>query len=330
MPRTRTEYLESLVDSYLNVLTRNKQSKKGTTDEYRRLLVLALDALQVAGLRSTPTKIGEDEIYFLRDEYYASLDPTTNRRQIGILGTFLKHYNNNVVERMHLAWPQGRRASVKWLPPESCVRLIDAAEGMEKPLVHMELLLLMRRVEVLRLRIQDIKWNAVDVLGKGRGEGKWRTVPWARETLAVLQHYQRMREDMIEKALAKDAQAAIPEQFMIYCQYGWKLGAYRESAVDKMLKTAAARASLAPEDVSNHVLRRSGARMMIYAGANIVDVSTMLGHADTRTTMLYLGLTLDDLSKVQEKRDDYLDLVRMKMRAEPLGQAVARPVLIAR
>ena len=79
------------MDNYLNILTRNKLVKEWTIYEYRRLLELALDALDVAGLKATPSKIGEDEIYFLRDEYYAHLDPTVNRRQIGILGTFLKH-----------------------------------------------------------------------------------------------------------------------------------------------------------------------------------------------------------------------------------------------
>ena len=84
-----------------------------------------------------------------------------------------------------------------------------------------------------------------------------------------------------------------------------------------------------PGSVSNHVLRRSGARMMIYAGAGIVDVSTMLGHADTRTTMLYIGLTLDDLTKVQEKRDDYLDIIRMKMKVTP-ERTAERITLFAR
>ncbi|HHT74723.1 MAG: tyrosine-type recombinase/integrase [Methanomassiliicoccaceae archaeon] len=91
----------------------------------------------------------------------------------------------------------------------------------------------------------------------------------------------------------------------------------------------AKRAGIPPGSVSNHVLRRSGARMMIYAGAGIVDVSTMLGHADTRTTMLYIGLTLDDLTKVQEKRDDYLDIIRMKMKATP-ERTAERITLFAR
>jgi hypothetical protein len=55
----------------------------------------------------------------------------------------------------------------------------------------------------------------------------------------------------------------------------------------------------------------------------------MLGHADTRTTMLYIGLTLDDLTKVQEKRDDYLDIIRMKMKATP-ERTAERITLFAR
>jgi len=40
--------------------------------------------------------------------------------------------------------------------------------------------------------------------------------------------------------------------------------------------------------------------------------------------MIYLGLTLDDFQEVHEKRDDYLDTVRMKMRANP--QAYNEPI----
>lgn len=57
----------------------------------------------------------------------------------------------------------------------------------------------------------------------------------------------------------------------------------------------------------------------------------MLGHADTATTMSYLGLTVDDLAKVQEKRDDYMGMIRMRMKANPqTHQEVGRSVLFAR
>ena len=305
--------------------------KPGTITEYRRLLGHTLDALDIAGLRASPSKIGEDEIYFLRDEYYAHLDPVVNRRQIRILGTFLKHYDDNIVEKMHLAWPQGTRSTVKWLSPEQAMLLLDAAEGMELPLIHMELMLCMRRIEVKRMTINDVKWNLIDVLGKGKGEGKWRSIPWAADTVKVLKRYSVLREEMIKKALEHDPTAVIPESFLLYCNYGWKLGAPQDTAIDSMIKKAADRAGIPREEVSNHVLRRTGARACLEAGGSIEDVCTMLGHADTKTTMLYLGITTERLEKLQERVGNYWDSVRLRMKAEP-RKAVEyqHPVLIAR
>ena len=57
--------------------------------------------------------------------------------------------------------------------------------------------------------------------------------------------------------------------------------------------------------------------MMFYSGVEITEISKMLGHADTAMTMIYLGLTVDDLAKAQEKRDDYLDMVRIMTKANP-------------
>lgn len=320
--RRRTRYLNSLVDNYLNILRKNKRVKEGTIYEYRRLLELALDALDVAGLRSSPTKIGEDEIYFLRDEYYAHLDPTVNRRQIGILGTFLKYYDNNIVEKMHLAWPQDMRVNVQWLDAEQCIALLDAAEGLERIIIHLELLLVMRRCEVKRLTIHDVKLNIVNALGKGKCEGKWRSLPWARSTLQEIADYQELREKVITHALDRKPDQRVPDQFLIYARYGWKLGSYEDTAIDTMVKSVARKAGIPEEKVSNHVLRRSGARMYLDAGGSIEDISIMLGHADTKTTMLYLGISMDRLQKLQDKRDDYLDVVRMRMNQRAAPEAV--------
>jgi site-specific recombinase XerD len=317
MVRQSTDYANAKIDAYLNILEKNKKAKLETIREYRRLLRHAVKALLAAGMNATPSRIGEDEMTLLQDEVYAHLDPVTNRRQIGIFGTYLKHYDNNVLEKMHLAWPQGRRLSVKWLPPEQCVKLLDAAEGMERMIVHFELLLLMRRCEVKRLTIQDVQLNLINVLGKGRAGGKWRNLPWARSTLTELEYYQQIRERTISEALSRRPEQAIPENFLLYAQYGWKLGSYQDSSIDAMIKSAAARAGIHPGDVSNHVLRRSGAMMMDEAGVPIEDISDMLGHADLKQTRIYLGRTVKKLEKAQQRYVDYIEDVRASMRADP-------------
>jgi site-specific recombinase XerD len=98
-----------------------------------------------------------------------------------------------------------------------------------------------------------------------------------------------------------------------------------------MIKSVARKAGIPEEDVSNHVLRRSGARLYLGAGGKIEEISVMLGHTDTRMTMRYLGITVDQLRKLQEIRDDYLDLVRMRMN-ENIAVLVQQPqkVLFAR
>jgi site-specific recombinase XerD len=155
-------------------------------------------------------------------------------------------------------------------------------------------------------------------------------VPWARSTLTEITYYQEYREELISKALDRQPEQAVPDRFLIYAHYGWKLGAYEDTSADKMIKSAARRAGIPEEQVSNHVLRRSGARMYLDAGGAIEDISIMLGHADTKTTMLYLGVSMDRLHKLQEKRDDYLEMVRVRMRAAPLTDEPMQTALFSR
>ena len=50
-------------------------------------------------------------------------------------------------------------------------------------------------------------------------------------------------------------------------------------------------------DFSNHTLRQTGGRMMWKAGVELETISSILGHEDTRTTIDYLRLNLDDMSE---------------------------------
>lgn len=63
------------------------------------------------------------------------------------------------------------------------------------------------------------------------------------------------------------------------------------------------------------------------AGVPLVDIAEAFGHSDVKTTMRYLGLTIDDLSRAQATTLSYLDQVRngmrgSKMKLEPLIRVV--------
>jgi hypothetical protein len=57
---------------------------------------------------------------------------------------------------------------------------------------------------------------------------------------------------------------------------------------------------------------------MHYAGVHQVQIAEAFGHADTKMSMRFLGLTGDDLSKAQEKMMSYLNQVRHGMKGSAM------------
>jgi integrase/recombinase XerD len=297
--------LKAPIDEYLAVLTEEDRAER-TIKDYRYLLMDAMNALDGQGLETNPKKIGKEEIDFLRNEHYADLNPTNNRRSIGIISAYLEWHGNLVVRKMRIQWPYNLRPNATWLEENQAKAMFEVAEGQERLLLHLELGIGMRRCEVMRLRPQDVAGGVFQIKGKGRLGGKWRKVPFRKDTKIELKPYLELREKMISAALLKEPRQAVPDALMIYAQYGWKLGAYQETAIDKMIKGVAARAGIDPTTCSNHTLRRTCGRMLWHAGVDVVKISTILGHEDIRTTILYLGLDLEDMNSAWSQLEAYL------------------------
>lgn len=264
-----------------------------TVTEYGRLITNALEGLMEAGLEWRPRKIAEDEVDYLHHELYGHLEPHNARWQLSIVGTFCKRVGKNpIVEEMCLEWPEDMRVHARWNSPQKAKRLYDAAQGMERPLIHFELCCLMRRCEVMRLRMQDVQPGRIMVTGKGHAGGKKRDIPWHPWTEAEWDRYLDLRQEIISRA---DRGATVPDGILIYERNG-KLGLYQKTAVDKMIKEAGERAGLLPEESANHINRRSGARILKYSGVPTRNIMKILGHKTEAQTIEYLGLGMDDMT----------------------------------
>lgn len=168
----------------------------------------------------------------------------------------------------------------------------------------------------MRLTVEDVREQIMDVRGKGRGGGKWRTLAWAPDTRAELEHYLQLREEMIAQARRRNHRLQEPDASLIY-RKGGKLYGYMRTGVDNMVHAAGKRAGIT-RPVGNHTLRRTCGRLMYYAGVPLEDIAEAFGHADVKTTMRYLGLAVDDLFKAQERTLSYLDQVRNGMKGTPV------------
>ncbi|MDW5564207.1 MAG: site-specific integrase [Methanomassiliicoccus sp.] len=249
---------------------------------------------------------------YIRNEVYARQKNGVKRRHLAVLNTYLKWHGNTVIRDMKIKWPQDEKLPPEHLSPSQALSILDAAQGLERLVIHLELNLGLRRVEVLRLKPGSFKVAYLSVQGKGRGGGKWRMVPYRPDTLAELKAYQQLREEEIARAREKNPAVKVPDALLIY-ERGGRLHAYQKTALDKLVKGVAARTGI---PFSNHTLRRTYGRTLWEANKRfpgmcpIETIAELMGHRDVRTTVLYLGINLADMADAMGTLARYQELVR--------------------
>lgn len=245
------------------------------------------------GYDVNPRRVGQVEVDYLRVGHYAGLAQSYIAHNLSILKSFLKWAGNKQINGIR--WPvrSWARPNATWLRDDEARLVRAAAEGIERMIVHCELDLGLRRIEVLRLGVSDFRPGRLDtvhVLGKGRHGGKPREVHWHPDTAAELEGYLRLRDAIIAQAKAKNPDVVVPDSLLVYERAG-VVHPYKKSALDNMISRLAQRTGL---DFTHHTLRRTCGRMMHRAGVPIENIGSILGHSDTKTTVLYLGLDLED------------------------------------
>jgi integrase len=195
--------------------------------------------------------------------------------------------------------------------------LMDAAVGVERMVVHLELHLGLRRCEVQRLKIGDIHGGWMQVMGKGKGAGKPRKVAWSPETYEELPRWMEERERIIQEVEKLSRKPlADPEPLIIYRQ-GKKIRSYSDSGLDGIMTRAAERAGIFKQGL-HHRNRRTWGRLTMEAAGRDNDkalliVSEAYGHEDLKQTREYLGLPLDDLQEIQRSRAEYMQRIKKRM-----------------
>lgn len=283
--------LDAALEEYLTDV-RKRTRNEDTVKKYRWMIGKINTILLENGFNPMPKRWDEETVEFLRDDFEERLETPTARWQFSILNKYLLSFGNTVIQDAHLRWPPDTRTHVTWLTPEQAIRLTEAAEGIERIIIHLELNIFMRRVEVLRLRVQDIGLGYINICGKGPHGGKWRTNPFHPDTNAELSYYFKMREYEIAKARAKNPTVAVPDELLIY-ERGGKLYPYKRSAIDGFVASASHRIGI---ELTNHMNRRTGLRACWLARVPIETIRDLAGHEDTKTTLLYIGVNMDDKS----------------------------------
>ena len=183
------------------------------------------------------------------------------------------------------AIPQKRadKPLVAWLDRSEIQAVLDAPDtrtvlGLrDRAMLHLCYAAGLRVSELTALTLDSLsnpQPESIRILGKGRRE---RELPLWKETRAVLSDWLEVRPSVGNRYLFLNARG----RPLSRDGFAYRLDLHVAAAVRAV-------PSLAAKRVTPHVLRHSTAMTILHATGDIRKVSLRLGHADTKTTELYL------------------------------------------
>lgn len=260
-----------------------------------------MDILRANGMETLPYLVGQKEINYLVFEAFENLAIRTKRWYLCMFNKFLLFYGNDTMQRMGLSWPHDRRVHVDWLSPEQARMLLEFPKTLEQEVaIHLELCMGMRRVEVIRLRVSDIHPTYLDVRGKGRHGGKWRSIPFPEGTYELLQRMISRRNARIREIRKKHPNVNVPDNLFL---------SYKGGSIEPLAEKGSGfdAAYIVPLSkgigfhFSNHTLRRTFGRQLWKNKVEIEKIAEIMGHESIDQTLRYIGVNMDDMSTAMSR-----------------------------
>lgn len=288
------DYTEQLV----RVLQDQGDYAPKTIRFYREQSTLILRILRTIDPLSDPENLNEttlrELVAYIRKHYAVS----TQKDYMIALKRMCEINDNFVFNKYRVTYPTDTRPNVDWLSFEQATQLLDLWKmPVDEMIVTLMLLHGLRRVEVIRLNLQDIHLEEgyIDIRGKGRSGGKLRRIPMHPDFIRSYNRWMEDRNDML-----KHTEGPQPDNLLVYLR-GKKLRKYEEikgRAINDRIQQLSERIGF---DFSSHTLRRTFGRELYRSGVDIVVIATIYGHASTTQTIKYLGLDLDDMNDAMSR-----------------------------
>ena len=293
MRREQTDYTKQLVDHLRTVGDYSPYTILFYDEESR----LVLKVLSEVDPESDPSNLDVETlkslIRVLRERYAVS----TQKNYIVALRRMCELNDNYVFRKHRIIYQEDTRPNVDWLTYDQARELLDMWKmPIDDMIVCLELLEGLRKVEVLRLRLDDIHLEEgyLDITGKGRMGGKLRIVPLHPDFMRYYDRWMKDRDEMVRKA-----ESGHSDKLLIYVNQG-VIKEYQETkgkTIERHMRELSDRLGF---HFTNHTLRRTFGRELFRSGVSIEVIATIFGHSSSIQTRKYLGLDLDDMQSAME------------------------------
>ena len=275
--------LKKFVEEYLSYSASNKA--KSTFKRDKVILNKSfLPNIQVNNLSKVSPQILEQ---YKIERLKSVKDMTVNRELITIKAMFTKavewqYLDENPATRVKL-FKVRKDERPRFLSKEEIQRLLDTCSEGLYPFVYTALNTGLRSSELVYLRWKDVNLENRKITVYSRDDwqtksGKSRNIDINDNLLIFFKKYKHQGSEYV--FCTKDGRPLV-------------------NNLNRRFKNAVKRAEL--ERVSIHTLRHTFASHLVMAGVPLATVSTLLGHSDIKTTMIYAHLSPDHLKNAVNK-----------------------------
>ena len=286
----------SIIDHFVSYIQAERRYSPLTVKAYVRDMEKFSSFLSVNYELEDPSKASAPMIKsFLVSLKEDGLSNRSINRMISTLKTFYKYcLREGLVEKTPMAGVKNLRQPsnlVKFVP-ESDINKVSFENSDDYTIKRDELLFEIlyqtgiRKAELIGLRDADVDRQGmrIKVLGK---RDKERFIPIGRDLLAMIGHYQSLR----------DSQFSVHADRLLVNDKGEEMTPYFVyNKVHQMLEGVTSLRQKSP-----HVLRHTFATHLLDEGASLVAIQKLLGHADLATTQVYAHNTIEQLKKIHQQ-----------------------------
>lgn len=295
---------QSCLENFRTYFETNSSLSPRTIEFYYEQQHAIIEILGANKRETLPYKISEADIRWLVYDYFdrASFAINTRKNYLASLRVLTEFYQNFVIDDMHIRWPHDDRPKVDWITQDQAMQLLAHPKTpMQELAVNLELCLGFRKCEILRLKQNQIHNGYIEILGKGSMGGKWRNMPFHRDTAAVLQRYNQYRRELVAEARKRRPTVKVPDELVIRKDQSGHLLPFDADGWGWDKKIIIPLRNELGFHFSNHTLRRTFGRTMYRAGVSVVTISKMYGHESIDVTLKYIGVDMDDMTAAMDR-----------------------------